>query len=440
MSTAEATGVDAAPAVPTTSDVDQGGDHAPHALDPRALREDFPLLDLARPGGRVVYLDSAASAQRPRAVLEAMDHYYETTHANVHRGVYAIAEEATRLYEHARVAAGRLVGAPRPATEIVFTKNVTEAINLVAHSWGRHELRRGDAIVLTEMEHHANLVPWLMLAEERGLELRYLRLRADYQLDLDDLDRVVDGARLVAVTCASNVLGTVVDLAPIVEAAHRAGALVLADGAQLVPHRPVDVAGLGVDFFGFTGHKMLGPTGIGVLWAREALLEAMPPFLGGGEMIRDVRLDGFTTAELPWKFEAGTPPIAEAVGLDAAISYLGAVGLERVHAHEAALTAYALRRLRESFDEDMTIFGPDADAVGRVGVISFALGGVHPHDVSQVLDTRGVCVRAGHHCAKPLMRCLGVGATTRASFYLYNDEEDVEELIAGLVEVRDLFA
>lgn len=409
-------------------------------LDPREVCRDFPLLTRDRPGGRVVYLDSAASAQRPRAVLDAMDEYYRTTHANVHRGVYAIAEEATRRYEHARATVGRFVGAPKPATEIVFTKNVTEAINLVAYTWARRQLRPGDAVVLTEIEHHANLVPWLMLAEERGVELRYLRLGADYHLDLADLDRLVAGARLVGVTCASNVLGNVVDLAPIVAAAHRAGALVLADGAQLVPHRPVDVAALGVDFFGFTGHKMLGPTGIGVLWAREELLDAMPPFLGGGEMIRDVRLDGFSTNDLPWKFEAGTPPIAEAIGLGAAVDYLDAVGLERIHAHEARLTAYAIDRLRDAFGDEITIFGPEPDPVRRGGVVSFALGGIHPHDVAQVLDTRNICVRAGHHCAKPLMRCLGVGATTRASLYLYNDEEDVDDLVAGLGEVRKLFA
>ncbi|HVC25900.1 MAG TPA: SufS family cysteine desulfurase [Acidimicrobiales bacterium] len=408
-------------------------------LDARAIRADFPLLSEDRPGGPVVYLDSAASSQRPRSVLAAMDEYYTTTHANVHRGVYAIAEEATRRYEAARVAVGRFVGAPRPATEIIFTKNVTEAINLVAYTWARRELRRGDVIVLSEIEHHANLVPWLMLAAERGVELRYLPLGTDYHLDLSELDSLVEGARLVAVSAASNVLGSVVDLEPIVAAARRAGALVLADGAQLVPHRPVDVERLGVDFFGFTGHKMLGPTGIGVLWAREELLDAMPPFLGGGEMIRDVRLDGFTTNDLPWKFEAGTPPIAEAIGLAAAVDYLDTIGLERVHSHEAALTEYAIGELRSAYGEDITIFGPEMDTERRSGVISFAFAGVHPHDVAQVLDTHGICVRAGHHCAKPLMRCLGVGATTRASLYLYNDEEDVDALVAGLAEVRDLF-
>ncbi len=411
----------------------------PRPLDPRALRADVPLLAPDRPGGRIVYLDSAASAQRPRVVVEAMDEYYSTTHANVHRGIYAIAEEATRRYEQARAAVGRLIGAPRPEREIVFTKNATEAINLVAYAWGRHELRRGDVVVLSEIEHHANFVPWLMLQEEIGVELRYLRLGADYHLDLSDLDRLVDGARLVAVTCASNVLGTVVDLSPIVTSARRAGALVLADGAQLVPHRPLDVRALGVDFLAFTGHKMLGPTGIGMLWAREELLDAMPPFLGGGEMIRDVRLDGFTPTDIPWRFEAGTPPIAEAVGLEAAVRYLEGIGLERVREHEVALTAYAIERLEAVHGDRVKIFGPAPDPLRRSGVISFAVEGVHPHDVAQVLDTRNVCVRAGHHCAKPLMRRLGVSATTRASLYLYNDEEDVEALVDALGEVRRLF-
>ncbi|HTW97357.1 MAG TPA: SufS family cysteine desulfurase [Acidimicrobiales bacterium] len=422
-------------------------------LDPATLRLDFAILSEPRPAGRLVYLDSAASSQRPNQVLEAMDEYYRTTHANVHRGVYAIAEEATRRFEAARVAAGRLIGAPRPATEIVFTKNVTEAINLVAYSWGRRNLHPGDAVVLSEIEHHANLVPWLILAEERGVELRYLPLGEDYRLDTSQLGRLLDGAKLLAVTAASNVLGTIVDLPPLVAAAHDAGALVLVDAAQLVPHRRIDVAALGIDFLGFTGHKMLGPTGIGVLWGREALLEQMPPFLGGGEMIRDVRLDGFVPNELPWKFEAGTPPIAEAVGLHAAIRYLDAVGIEAIRCHEEALTALALRRLQEAFGDDITIFGPpaephagSADAPGgggatrRAGVISFDFKGIHPHDVSQVLDSRQVCVRAGHHCAKPLMRRLHVPATTRASLYLYNDASDVEALVGALRAVADFFA
>jgi cysteine desulfurase/selenocysteine lyase len=412
---------------------------ATRPLDARARREDFPLLRPRPDGSRLVYLDSASSAQRPEVVLEVMDAYYRTTHANVHRGVYAIAEEATRRYEEARVRLGRLVGAPRPETEVVFTKNVTEAINLVAASWGRRFLREGDVVLLTEMEHHANLVPWLQLAEERGVRLRYLPVTDDFLLDLSDLDRLVEGVRLVGVTMMSNVLGTVNDLGPIVAAAHAAGALVLADGAQLVPHRRVDVAALGVDFLGFTGHKMLGPTGIGVLWAREELLDAMPPFLGGGEMISDVRLDGFSPNDLPWKFEAGTPPIAEAIGLEAALDYLEGVGFEAIAAHEASLTTYALEQLADRHGRGFRVLGPGPDPSRRGGVISLHHPEVHPHDVAQVLDANGVCVRAGHHCAKPLMRRFGLSATTRASLYLYNDEEDVDRLCDALDKVESLF-
>jgi cysteine desulfurase / selenocysteine lyase len=407
-------------------------------LDAHTLKKDFPLLGQVEDGRPIVYLDSAASAQRPQAVLDAMDRYYETTHANVHRGVYRIAEEATREFEAARAALGSYLGAPDPAREIVFTKNATEAINLVARSWGRANLRPGDVVVLTEIEHHANLVPWLMLKEELGLELRYIPLREDFYLDLDNLDELVSDAKLVAVTGASNVLGTVVDLPPIVAAAHASGALVLVDAAQLAPHRRVDVAALNVDFLAVTGHKMLGPTGIGALWSRATLLEAMPPFLGGGEMISDVRLDGFSPNEIPWKFEAGTPPIAEAVGLGAAIEYILTIGLDRIHAHETALTAYAIEHL-EAAGDDVHLFGPTADPVWRAGIVSFSIDDIHPHDVSQVLDQLNICVRAGHHCAKPLMRVLGVPATTRASFHLYNEESDVDALVEGLGAVREMF-
>jgi cysteine desulfurase/selenocysteine lyase len=413
---------------------------APSPLDAAALRADFPLLQQERAGHRLAYLDSASSSQHPRQVLEVMDGYYETTHANVHRGVYAIAEEATRQYEEARHHLGRFIGAPKPATEIVFAKNATEALNLVAHSYGRRRLPDGKAIVLTEMEHHANIVPWLMLAEERGVELRYLPITDGYQLDLRDLDELTDGAGIVAVTAMSNVLGTINDLDPIVEAAHANGAVVVCDGSQLVPHRHVDVARLGVDFLAFTGHKMLGPTGIGVLWAREELLEAMPPFLGGGEMIRDVRLDGFTTNDLPWKFEAGTPPIAEAIGLGAAVSYLEAVGMDRIAEHEASLTAFTFETLRNEHGPDVRFFGPEPDPAVRGGAISIAYRDIHSHDLAQVLDAEGVCVRAGHHCAKPLMRRLEVPATARASVYLYNDEDDVLALSAGLTKAKEMFS
>ena len=411
---------------------------APFEVD--ELRKQFPIFDQRSHGKRLVYLDSAASSQHPRAVLEAMDRYYETTHANVHRGVYALAEEATRQFEEARYAAGRFIGAPRPGTEVVFTKNTTEAINLVAHSYGRHVLAEGKAILLTELEHHANLVPWLMLAAERGTELRYIPLGDDYRLDLSGLEALMDGVGLVGVSCMSNVLGTINDLAPIVAAAHAAGAVVLADGSQLVPHRSVDVAELGIDFLAYTGHKMLGPTGIGVLWGREELLDKMPPFLGGGEMIRDVRLDGFTPNELPWKFEAGTHPIAEAIGLHAAIAFLQAVGMERIAAHEVELTSRAIDLLVERHGDDLRIFGPPADPVGRGGVLSLAYRDIHAHDLAQVIDAEGICVRAGHHCAKPLMRRLGITATARASFYLYNGEDDVEALSDALFVAAAFFA
>ena len=407
------------------------------ALDVERVKKDFPILDQAVNGHRLVYLDSASSAQKPQPVLDAMDRYYQTTHANVHRGVYSIAEEATRLFEEARTKVAQFVGGVSPR-ELIFTKNVTEGLNLVAYAWGRTHLQRGDAVLLTEMEHHANLVPWLQLKAERDIELRYLPVSEEALLDLSELDRLVDGVKLVAVTCMSNVLGTMPPVRRIADVAHAAGAIVVADGAQYVPHVKCDIASLGCDFFGFTGHKMLGPTGIGCLWGREELLEAMPIFLGGGEMIRDVRLDGFTPNELPWKFEAGTPMIAEAVGLGAAVDYLAALGMDAVRAHEMSLTEYALRALKERYGNDVVIYGP-ADVCQRGGVISFAYKDVHPHDLSQILDQFGVCVRAGHHCAKPLMRRLGVTATARASLYVYNDEADVDALVDALAEADRLF-
>jgi cysteine desulfurase/selenocysteine lyase len=407
-------------------------------IDVEVLRKDFPLLTREVHGRPIVYLDSASTSLQPRPVLAAMERYYETTHANVHRGVFATAEEATHLYEQARLAVGRFIGAPDAAREVVFAKNTTEAINLVAHSWGRTNLERGDAVVLTEMEHHANLVPWLMLAEERGIELRYVPVDGDGRLDLSDLDALLDGALLVAVSAMSNVLGTINPLAAISAAAHRAGALVLADGAQLVPHAPVDVVDLGVDFLAFSAHKMLGPTGIGGLWARGDLLEKMPPFLGGGGMILDVKLDRFIPAAIPQRFEAGTPPIAEAVGFSAAVTYLSEIGMGRSRAHEAALTTYALDALAERFGDDCRVFGPPAGD-DRGGVISLAYRDVHAHDLAQVLDQYAVCVRPGHHCAKPLMRKLGVPATARASIGLYNDEHDIDVLIEGIEEAGRLF-
>ncbi len=409
------------------------------ALDVETLRKDFPLLSRVVNGRPIVYLDSAATALQPRAVLAAMDQYYEQTHANVHRGVYATAEEATNRYESARVTVGRFVGAPDPAREVVFTKNATEALNLVVGSWGRANLSRGDAVLLTTMEHHANLVPWLMLSEQLGLELRYLEVDGQGRLDLSSLEHALEGVKVVAVSAMSNVLGTINPLRHIADAAHAAGAIVVADGAQSVPHLPVDVQDLGVDFLAFSGHKMLGPTGIGALWGRAELLDAMPPFLGGGGMILDVRLDRFLPAESPQRFEAGTPPIAEAVGFGAAVEYLETVGMEAIRAHERELTAYALDAVEERLGGDCTVFGPPAGE-DRGGVLSLAFRGVHPHDLAQVLDQYGVCVRPGHHCAKPLMRVLGVSATARASLGLYNDERDVDTLIEGLAEAGRLFA
>jgi cysteine desulfurase/selenocysteine lyase len=407
-------------------------------IDVERIKKDFPILDRQVHGKRLVYLDSAASSQKPLAVLEAMEHYYETTHANVHRGVYSIAEEATRLYEEARAKTARFIGAPS-ARGVVFTKNVTEGLNLVAQAWGRANLKPGDVVLLTEIEHHANLVPWLIMKEQLGIELRYIPLASDLAtLDLSRLEELLDGVRLVGVTAMSNVLGTIPPVRLIADAAHAAGALVCVDAAQYVPGFVCDVEALGADFLGFTGHKMLGPTGIGVLWARESLLESMPPFLGGGEMIRDVRLDGFTPNEIPWKFEAGTPPIAEAVGLGAAIDYLSALDMEAVREHEIGLTSYALSALDERFGPDIVLHGP-ADAAARGGVVSFSFKDIHPHDISQVLDESGVCVRAGHHCAKPLMRRLGVGATARASFYVYNDRADVDALGDALAAAAAFF-
>ena len=409
-----------------------------HAPGPLArLRTDFPILSRQINGKRLVYLDSAATSQKPQAVLDALDDYYTEHNANVHRGVYTLAEEATAAYEEARAKSARFIAAPSPR-EVIFTRSTTEATNLVAHAWGRSTLAAGDVVVLTHMEHHANIVPWHMLAAERGIELRWIPLTPDGQLDLTELPRLLDGAKLLGVTAVSNVLGTINDIAPLAEAAHDAGALVLVDAAQAAPHITMDVGALGADFLAFSGHKMLGPTGIGVLWARRELLEAMPPFLGGGEMISDVRLDGFTPAELPWKFEAGTPPIAEAVGLGAAIDYLGTVGMEAVRAHEVSLTAYAISSLTERFGDRFRVHGP-ADPEARSGVMSFEFADVHPHDIAQVLDSEGVCVRAGHHCAKPLMRVLGVNATARASFYVYNDEDDVDALGDALTSVEKMF-
>ena len=405
---------------------------------PGDIKSHFPLLERMVNDHRIVYLDSAASSQKPTVVLEKMDNYYRTIHANVHRGAYEIAVQATDELEAARTAVAGFIGAP-DTQEVIFTKNATEAINLVARSWGGANLSAGDSVVLTEMEHHSNIVPWQIGAAAAGYEIRWVPVGADGHLDLTDLDRLVDGAKMVCVTAMSNVLGTLNPVARIAEAAHQHGALLLVDASQYVPHVPCDVVAMGADFVAFTGHKMCGPTGVGVLWGRRALLEDMPPFLGGGEMILDVRKDGFTPNEIPHKFEAGTPPIAEIIGLGAAVQYLQGLDMAAVRAHEVALTGYALRTLTADHGDMIKLFGPSEPAE-RGGVLSFAFGDIHPHDISQVLDQKGVCVRAGHHCAKPLMRSLGVAATARASLYVYNDESDVDALSQGLHDAADLFA
>jgi len=408
------------------------------ALDVATIKRDFPIFGREVNGKRLVYLDSAASAQKPVQVLDAMDDAYRNHYANIHRGVYTIAEEATAAFEDARRKVARFVNAPA-AHEIVFTRNATESINLVAYSWARANLKPGDAVVLSHMEHHANVVPWHILAAERGIELRWIPMTPDFRLDLSDLGSLLDGARLLAISAMSNVLGTINDIRPLADAAHAHGALILVDACQFVPHVATDVQHWDADFVAFSSHKILGPTGIGVLWSRTEILEAMPPFLGGGEMIRDVRLDGFTTNDLPWKFEAGTPAIVEAVGFGAAIDYITAIGMDAVRAHERLVTRYALESLRDRFDDSLTIYGP-TDVDVRGGAVSFLFDGIHAHDISQVLDEDAVCVRAGHHCAKPLMRQLGVPATTRASFYVYNDEADVDALIEALEKAQKFFA
>lgn len=406
-------------------------------LDVASIRGDFPILSTTVHDHRLVFLDSAASSQKPTTVLDAMDDYYTTTHANVHRAAYSLAEAATNAMEGARAKVARFIGAPSPE-EVVFTKNATESLNLVARSWGAANLGPGDAVVLTQLEHHANIVPWQQLAAERGVELRWIPVTRDGRLELTDLDRMLDGAKLLSVSAMSNVVGTITPVRRLTDAAHAAGALACVDACQYVPHVATDLAAMGADFLAFSGHKMLGPTGIGVLWTRAELLEVMPPFLGGGGMILDVTLEGFTPAALPHKFEAGTPPIAEIVGLGAAVDYLGRLGMEQVHAHEVMLTAYAMRTLTERFGDDLVIYGPDGPDE-RGGVMSFAFKGIHPHDLSQVLDQRGVCVRPGHHCAKPLMRVLGVGATARASWYVYNDEADIDALGDALADADRFF-
>ncbi|HEY9349453.1 MAG TPA: cysteine desulfurase [Acidothermales bacterium] len=410
-------------------------------LDVEQVRKDFPILERRVHGDRpLVYLDSAATSQKPRVVLEALDDYYALHNANVHRGIHVLAEEATALYEGARDKVAAFVGAPS-RDEVVFTKNSTEALNLVANvlAWAPAPYRvgPGDEIVITEMEHHSNIVPWQLLAERTGATLRWFGITDEGRLDLSDLDDLItERTKVVAFVYVSNILGTVNPVTQITQRAREVGALSVVDASQAVPQLPVDVAALGADFVAFTGHKMCGPTGVGVLWGRRELLDALPPFLGGGEMIADVRMSGSTYAALPHKYEAGTPPIAQAVGLGAAVDYLSELGMDAVAAHERAITSYALDRLREI--DGVTIVGPET-MVDRGGAVSFSLGLLHPHDVGQVLDELGIAVRVGHHCAKPVCTRFGVPATTRASFYVYSSPEDVDALVHGLHRVKEYF-
>jgi len=407
------------------------------SIDSAVIRRDFPILGNEVNGKPLVYLDSANTSQKPNVVIDTMTKFMREAYAPINRSAYSLAANATDLYEGARAAVAKFINANN-AREIVFTKNATEALNMIAFSWGRANLQRGDVVLLTHMEHHANIVPWQMLQQERGIELRWVPLTSDFQLDLSSLETLLAGVKVFSFTSMSNVLGTINPVEKLCAAAHAAGAIAIVDMCQSVPHAPTDVRASGADFAMFSSHKMCGPSGVGVLWGREALLEAMPPFLGGGNMISEVRLDGFTCAELPSKFEAGTPPIVEVIGLGAAVNYLTGVGMQNVRQHEIALSNYVLDLLQSRFGDDITIHGPRNPEL-RGATFSFAFRGIHPHDLSQVLDQSNVCVRAGHHCAKPLMKIIGANATTRASFYLYNTTEDADALADALDSASDIF-
>ena len=400
------------------------------------IRADFPILNReVRPGIPLVYLDSTATTQKPMAVIEAMDSFYRTNNANIHRGVHMLAEESTAMYEQARAAVAKFINSAS-AEQVIFTRNTTESINLVAYTWGRANLKSGDRIILTEMEHHSNLVPWQMLAAERNVELDFIPVTDDGLLDLDVYRTLLTRTpKLVAFSGMSNVLGTINPVAEMIRLAHEAGAVTLVDGAQSIPHLPVDVQVLDMDFLAFSAHKMLGPTGIGALYGKAELLESMPPFMGGGDMIKTVHLRSFTPNDVPHKFEAGTPAIAEAVGFGAAVEYLTKVGMEAVAAYEQEIVSYALERLEEI--PGVKVLGPAAEKKG--GVASFTLEGVHPHDVAQILDYDGIAIRAGHHCAQPLHEKYGIPATARASFYIYSLKEEVDKLVDGIYQVKKKF-
>jgi cysteine desulfurase / selenocysteine lyase len=405
-------------------------------LNVNEIRKAFPIFQReTKPGTPLVYLDSTATSQKPVAVIEAMDNYYRRSNANIHRGVHTLAEEATSMYEQARVKIARFINAPS-AHQVIYTRNTTESINLVAYSWARANLKAGDLVILTEMEHHSNLVPWQILQAERGIELDFIPVTEEGLLDLGAYKALLSRTpKLVSFTHMSNVLGTINPAAEMIRLAHEAGAVTLVDAAQSVPHLKVDVQALDADFLAFSAHKMCGPTGIGILYGKMDLLEAMPPFLGGGDMIKEVKLRSYRPNALPYKFEAGTPAIAEAVGLGAAVEYLSSLGMDAIAAHEHEVTEYALERLEEV--PGVKLFGPDANQKG--GVAAFTLEGVHPHDVAQILDQDGIAVRAGHHCAQPLHEKFGLTATSRASFYLYNTKEEVDMLINGIYKVKELF-
>ena len=405
------------------------------SADFSALKNDFPILDREiHPGKPLVYLDSTASTQKPRLVLDAMNEYYHFHNANIHRGVYTISEEATQMYENAREKVAKFINAPS-RRNVVFTRNATESINLVAFTWGRKFLQKGDLILLTEMEHHSNIVPWQIIAAEKELIIEYIPVTPDGILDLGVYKELLNKKpKLVSFTHMSNVLGTITPAKEITELAHQAGALVVIDGAQSVPHLPVDITEIDADFLAFSAHKMCGPTGIGALYGKLDLLNAMPPFLGGGDMIRKVTFEGFTTSDVPAKFEAGTPAIAEAVGFGAAVDYLNSIGMNEIARHEQEIVAYGLDQLEAS--GGIKVIGPRE---GRGGVLAFVMDEIHPHDIAQILDNEGIAVRAGHHCAQPLHLKFGLPATTRASFYLYNSKEDVDSLVKGLDKVKQMF-
>jgi len=405
-------------------------------LDTNKIRQDFPILKReVRPGVKLVYLDSTATAQKPESVIMAMDNFYRHSNANIHRGVHTLAEESTALYEQAREKIARFINSASPR-QVIYTRNATESINLVAYSWARANLKANDLVILTEMEHHSNLVPWQMLASEHGIRLEFIPVTSDGLLDLDEYRRLLtQNPKLVAFTHMSNVLGTINPAAEMIKMAHAAGALTMLDGAQSIPHFKVDVKALDVDFLAFSAHKMVGPTGIGALYGKAALLDAMPPFMGGGDMIKEVKLRSFRPNDLPHKFEAGTFAIAEAVGFGAAVDYLTGIGMDEIASHEHEITEYALERLEEI--PGIKLFGPSADKKG--GVASFTMNGVHPHDVAQILDSIGVAIRAGHHCAQPLHEKFNIQATSRASFYLYTTKDEVDMLVQGIYKVKEYF-